>query len=273
MKKVTARQIKRLLRADPGPAVRPGAEERLIQRLSQKLPDAGCVRHVDFWLQVRYQLGYLSRGSFFLLGGLFAALFLICRGITQIEGSIPISTQALAYVLMLCLPPFLALVLAPALQKSLFSGMAELEAACRFSLREILLLRMLGLGVPGFLAALALSFAAPGWDASLPVMAGVSYCLYTGLALLAGSRWKQAWTCALPLVLWGVLPALLLCAQRWGTSPYIALLEKLLLALSTPGALWGQSALAAFTLFWGLKRMLNCFMRSRSDARPIYDIL
>lgn len=272
MKKVTKRQIKRLLRADPGPSSSTGAEERLIQRLSSKLPDAGSVRGVNLWQQVRYQLGYLSRGSFFLLGGLFAALFLVCRAFAHAEGTFPISTQALAYFLMLCLPPFLALVLAPALQKSLFSGMAELEAACRFSLREILLLRMLGLGVPGLLAALALSLAAPGWDAALPIGAGASYCLYTGLALLAGSRWKQTWTCAVPLALW-VVPLTLLCAQRWNALPYIALLEKLLLALATPGALCGQCALAGIMLFWGFKRMLNCLMRTRSDARPLYDIL
>ena len=146
----------------------------------------------------------------------------------------------------------------------LFSGMAELESACRFSLKEILLLRMLGLGVPGFGAALALTLAVPGEGALLPIAAGGSYCLFTGLSLLCASRWRQTWACALPLVLWGGLLTLLLPANP-GAGVHRSILETLLPALSMPGAMLIQCAAAGMVLFLGIRRLLGCLIARESD--------
>lgn len=262
MKKATKRDVVRLLRADPGPKAAPGEKAALFSRLAEKLPDAGQVRCRNLWQQIRYQLGYLSRGTIALLIAAFAALFFLCRFLTQETAALPV--EACAYFLMLCLPSLLALLIVPALQKSLFSGMAELESACRFSLKEILLLRMLGLGVPGFGAALALTLAVPGEGALLPVAAGASYCLFTGLSLLCASRWRQTWACAVPLVLWGGLLALLLPANP-GAGVHRSILETLLPALSMPGAMLIQCAAAGMVLFLGIRRLLGCLIARESD--------
>lgn len=188
------------------------------------------------WL-VRVQLRYIRKRVWLAA----AAVTALCLAAAALPGW----DAARAWTLSALLPLGL-LAAVTELGRSAPCGMAELEQACRYDLRQVVLARawLLGLGqLPGLAAALAAT--GPVWGAAAGVYLLAPYLL-------------AAWLCLWALQSFRGPEGLYACAAACaGVAVLRALLEQTPLALYAPRALWG----------WGAAVLLGAALTARQARR------
>ena len=210
----------------------PSRKAEFLRSLPPLPPPAGG----PLWL-VRVQLRYI-RKRVWLAGTAVAAL---CLG----AGALPGWNADRAWTLSALLPLGL-LAAAAELGRSAPCGMAELEQACRYDLRQLVLARawLLGLGQLPVLAA-ALAAAGPVWGAAAALYLLAPYLL-------------AAWLCLWALGVCRGPEAPFACAAACvGVAVLRTALEQAPLALYAPRALWG----------WGAAVLLGAGLMPRQARR------